>query len=124
MVLPESPLLTFSFALRALSFSHVLTCSAPRPHSPAQYGVSAPFTSTHASTRRGMEEMSRFSTAPRLLFSQRTAFRTRTRNAFSLSHLGGFVLAKPSAPKKARACSGRTMLAILTKKMLDILARG
>ena len=42
MVLPESPLLTFSFALRALSFSHVLTCSAPRPHSPAQYGVSAP----------------------------------------------------------------------------------
>ena len=61
MVLPESPLLTFSFALRALSFSHVLTCSAPRPHSPAQYGVSAPFTSTHASTRRGMEEMSRVS---------------------------------------------------------------
>ena len=94
MVLPESPLLTFSFALRALSFSHVLTCSAPRPHSPAQYGVSAPFTSTHASTRRGMEEMSRFSTAPRLLFSHRTAFRTRTRKAFSLSHAAGFVLAK------------------------------
>ena len=41
-----------------------------------------------------MEEISRFSTSPRLLFSQRTAFRTRTRNAFSLSHLGGFVLAK------------------------------
>ena len=54
--------------------------SAPPPHSFAQYGVSAPFTSTQASTRRGMEEMSRFSTAPRLLFSHRTAFRTRTRS--------------------------------------------
>ena len=55
---------------------------------------SPPFTSTHACTRRGMEEMRRFSTAPRLLFSHRTAFRTRTRNAFSLSHLVGFVRAK------------------------------
>ncbi len=59
---------------------------------------SPPFTSTHACTRRGMEEMSRFSTAPRLLFSHRTSFRTRTRNAFSLSHLVGFVRAKRKFP--------------------------
>ena len=45
-----------------------------------------------------MEEISRFSTSPRLLFSQRTAFRTRTRNAFSLSHLAGFVRAKRKFP--------------------------
>ena len=35
--------------------------SAPPLHSSAQYGVIAPFTSTHASTRRGMEVMSRVS---------------------------------------------------------------
>ena len=145
MVLPKSPLLTFSFAIWALSFEAALRSATPlvcsvrshRPHSPprtlvrprgkrlartrhktgeaessncsqnppsspspspcgrslsrrrsapprqscAQYGVIAPFTSTHACTRRGMEEMSRISTAPRLLFSHRTAFRTRTRNA-------------------------------------------
>jgi len=41
-----------------------------------------------------MEAMIRFSAAPRLVFSHRTAFRTRARKALSLSHPVGFVLAK------------------------------
>ena len=52
MVLPESPFLTFCFAMwRSLSRRR----SAPPPHSSAQYGVIAPFTSTHACTTAGEE---------------------------------------------------------------------
>ena len=60
MVLPTRPLLTFSLAISRLSFS------ARPPHSFAQYGVTAPFIPTHAFTWRRMEEMIRFSAAPRL----------------------------------------------------------
>ena len=91
MVLPELPLLILSFAMSALSLS---TGSAPPAHSFAQYGVIAPFSFTQAAARRGMEVRSPFSTSPRLLFSHSTAFRTRTRKAFSLSHALRFVVAK------------------------------
>ena len=94
MVLPTRTLLTFSLAVWRLSFS------ARAPLSLAQYGVTAPFNPTHAFTRRGIEEMIRFSAAPRLALIHAMAFRTRARKAFSLSHPVGFVLAKRNAPQK------------------------
>ena len=65
MVLPTRPLLTFSLAIWRLSFS------ARAPLSLAQYGVTAPFNPTHAFTRRGIEEMIRFSAAPRFSTSEK-----------------------------------------------------
>ena len=58
----------------------------------SQYGVSAPFASTHALMRRGMEEIIRLRAAPRPALTHATAFRTRARNGFSLSHPPGRVL--------------------------------
>ena len=68
------------------------------PSSDLQYSVMAPLRSRHMATRWGIDATIFPKARERFTFSQHTAFRTRRRKDFSLSHPRGFVAAsRPSS---------------------------
>ena len=83
----------------------------PRPPfspSPSQYGVIAPFAVRRHSTRRGIEDTILLSIRRRE-FNHVTTFRTRRRNAFSLSHPLGFVPSPWQMPEGRAGAEGRLL---------------
>ena len=89
------------FHLFALLRRAALFCFAARSTCPPrdpQYSVMAPLRSRHMATRLGIEATMFPRDRARFAFSHRTAFRTRRRKDFSVSHPRGFVAAsRPSS---------------------------